>query len=650
MRKKLSFVFLVVLLFSRAFSLPQDSLHTTDSDSLNLLTKGQVLDTLSIAPLGKFIKSDQFRNEVINHFSLQDEITSEDIDNCIGESVGDLIKIRSLVDLVKVGSPGQPEIGSIAGNARGLDIFIDANPFLQQDLYFPQEGNMDLNSILLSNVSKVEFLHGGLTNLWGNSAGVLGLNIITKDFDGIEPYSKVTANRGPYGFHRTQVELGRALTSRGKFYFTTEFKKSDGYLANSDYDGFSVWGKTTFNLTPRMDIKFSAYQYKTQMGLPLFPEVSFSDFRKKVNNWGMVSSVILQENESSVLHLDFCYDKPEQEIKSGSYDFKSKKIEKMFGLTATQTLKLKDIHHIKIEGCGERKNFKAVMEKQTVYDGYLSVADVIRMNPKVRLLLFSRIGKEEGLKAGISACGGVSYQILEHVNLISTLERFVGYPTLMDRFWFPFCVSFKDTTADYMEEGNKSLISQKSFVTDFGASIGKNNYKMTAYVFNSRIDDFIFWSNVDTNIYYGHHKPVNTEAKIWGANVNLGFEFFDHLSSYVSYSFKQSKNSDKKMRLPHSPEHSLFSYIQFEDEFLKREVGLKLRLETNILSERFMDGCERDKEPSVAIVNGKITIRFLDFHFYYIVRNITDQDYRMTGDYSMLERSLWWGFYWEFFD
>ncbi len=650
MRKKLSFVFLVLLLCSRSFSQSQNSLHSTDLDSLDSLTKSDVTDTLSVAPSRGYVQIDQFRYEVVNHFSLRDEITSENIDNCIGESVGDLLKMRSLINVVKVGPEGQPEIGSFAGYTRGLSIFIDGNPFQQQDLHFPQRGNMDLNSILLSNISKVEFLPMGLANLWGRGAGVLGINIITKDFDGSEPYSRVTANRGPYGFHRTQVELGRGLTSRGKFYFTTEFKKSDGYLTNADYDGMSLSGKTTFNLKRGMDLKLSAYQYKTKMGLPLFPDASSKDVRKKVNNWGVSTTFLFQENIHALLNLDLRYEKQNQEVKSKSYGFESKKIEEIFGLTATQTLKLKEKHHIKIEGYADRKSLEALTTKDVVCGGYLSIADMIHVRPTVSLLLSSRVGKEEGLDAGISACGGVSYQITEDVNVFSTLGRSVGYPALMDRFWLPDSLGFKDTIADYAEEGSPRLKSQKSLTVDFGANLQKENYKISGYIFNCHLDDFIFWSNVDTTIYYGHFKPVNTKAKIWGANVNLGFEFFDHIRSHISYSLKKSKDSNRKTQLPHSPEHSLFGYIQFEDEFLKREIGLKLRLETNIISERFMDEYEQDKESGVAIVNGKVTIRFLDFHFYYMVRNITDQTYRLTGDYFMPERSFWWGFYWEFFD
>ncbi|MFH1335805.1 MAG: hypothetical protein ABII96_04755, partial [Candidatus Zixiibacteriota bacterium] len=139
-------------------------------------------------------------------------------------------------------------------------------------------------------------------------------------------------------------------------------------------------------------------------------------------------------------------------------------------------------------------------------------------------------------------------------------------------------------------------------------------------------------------------------AKIWGANLDLSSKFLNYVTSYISYTFKHGENSERKTRLPYSPDHNFFGYIQFENEYLKKEIGIKLRIETSVISERFMDEYEKDKEPGVAIMNGKVTIRFLDFHFYYIVRNVTNQNYRLSTDYHMPKRTFWWGFYWEFFD
>lgn len=649
LRKTLTLILFVIWLCSGAFPQTQDSIYHSSLDSLSSLSKKDSLEGICVDHAGRFVESDLFQRTMAENFSLTNEITSQDIDHSTAESVGDLLETWSLINVAKVGPWGQPEIGNIGGIARGINIFMDGNPWQQQDLYFPQRGESDLNSISLSSISKIEFLPAGMSNILANGTGMMGINIVTKDFDGDQPYSKIGADRGPYSFHKEIVELGRGISSWGKFYLTSELKKSDGYLTNSDYDGFSFSGKTTFNLKRRMDLKLSAYQYKTTMGLPLFPDASFQDARKKVNNWGINGTFLFQENIHALLNVDLQYGKQNHEIKSKAYNFESRKIDEMVSLTTTQTFE-RERSKVRIEGGARRNNLSRLTLNHAVLGGSISITDLYQLRPTTLLVLSSRLDKEEGLDAGVSVYGGVSYKPLKDVNIFWTLGRSVGYPTLLDRFWLPFSVNFKDTMVDYMEEGNNSLRSQRSFATDLGTVIKRKSFKIGAYVFGSKINDLIFWSNVDTTIYYGHLKPINSEAKIWGANINLNLSFLNYVTSSVSYSFKQGRESKRKNMLPFTPEHSLFGYFQYENEFLKREINLRLRLETNVLSLRYLDEYEKDKEPEVTILNGKIAIRFLDFHFYYLVHNITDQIYKLSGDYYMPERSYWWGFYWEFFD
>ena len=305
---------------------------------------------------------------------------------------------------------------------------------------------------------------------------------------------------------------------------------------------------------------------------------------------------------------------------------------------------------MRVEGYAERKNLLVEGRERTAKRGYVSLADTYWLRPEMVLLVFGRLEKEEGLETGLGAGAGISYSPVKRVKIFSTLGRHVGHPTLMDRFAPSFSVAFKDTVIDYIEEGNRELKAQECLTADIGARFEKGHCQMSAYIFGSKIDDYVFWSNIDTGLYFGHFQPVNSEAEIWGANLDLRLEFFDHLSSYVSYSLKKGEDSDRKLRLPFSPDHSLFAYLQFEDEFLKSEIGIKVRLETSFLSSRFMDEYEQDREPGVTIWNGKMTVRFLDFHFRYMVRNITDEVYRSMGDYHMPGRTFWWGIYWEFFD
>ena len=649
--KKLILTFLLCGLFAphSAFGGTLNEVEGDLAQASDSLQEEMVSDTAQKISEEKFIDEQEFKREVLRDFSNQDEISFQDIDDSFARDLGDILKTRSAVNAIKVGPPGQPE-AVFRGGGRSFRVFLDGILYEQQSLYIPQKGILDLNSILVENIERIEILPSAAANVWGKGSALGGVNIITKDHKGAEPYSRVTADWGPEGYRRTQVELGRGVTSRGKIYLTAGFKESNGYLANSDYDATALSGKTTLRLKGNLNLRLFAHQYKTKMGLPLFPDTNIEDARKRENNWGITGNLLFQQKGNSLLRLDLGFDKGEQEVKSKSYGFEIKKIMRLLSLRAIQTIKWPRRHNLKLEAYADSKKYETSDYRRTGYTEYFSLTDIINLNEKMNFLVFSKIEKEDEFRVDFSGSGGISYKIAPDLNLFSTIGTFVNYPSSMDLYWTSVSLNLNDTLTDYMEAGNPHLKSQKSTVFDLGAGLGKENCRVSCLLFKSKMDDFFYWTNVDTSIAYGYWKPINTRADMWGVSFNSALRFLDHFRSSVSYCFKESKDANKKLDLPYSPKHSLFGYLQYENEFLKREIGLKLRLETNILSERFLDEYEKDKEPGVALLNGKIAIRFLDFHFYYVAENITDRAYRLTKNCPMPQRSWWWGFYWEFFD
>lgn len=638
-----------LLSFSSAFCSDQDSTYTADPDSLLQVDSGEPLDSFSADISREKSMFGHFRRQIIDSFNLSQTISSKDIDNSLAESLGELLDMWSLFDVERLGSLGQPEIATVAGYQRGPEIFVDGGFFQQQDLYFPQRGNLDLNQVLFSNISSVRLLPLGLANMWGTGRGMPGLDINTKRLNRKEPYSRATANRGPFGTYRTQVELGRQLTSKGEFYFTAEFKETDGYQINSVYDGMSFWGTTAFDLSRNLDWKFSGYRNRSKMGVPFFLDADYRDAKKNSESWGINSALLIRENQHASLNLNLQYDNQKQEIKSESYGFESKKGNEIIALKAEQ-LFLMPRNQIQIEGYTEREGFKSLTNDKELYGGFLSASDLYQLGPTTNLFASAKMNKEEGLDMGISALAGISHSFSKRFSLFGTVGTIAGFPNTMERYWPASSFSFSDTVADYFEEGNEFLKSQRSTIVDFGMNVNSENLHLFGYAFGAKIDDMLFWSNTDTTVYYGHFKPKNTDAEIRGASLNARYKPFSHLSLYFSYAYKWSRNTDTDLRLPFSPEHSLFGYIQYESEFLKKEMELKLRFEGKALSERFVDQYQKDREPEAAIVNAKITIRYLDFNFHYTVRNITDEDYRLFDYYTMPGRTYWWGFCWEFFD
>jgi outer membrane receptor protein involved in Fe transport len=143
--------------------------------------------------------------------------------------------------------------------------------------------------------------------------------------------------------------------------------------------------------------------------------------------------------------------------------------------------------------------------------------------------------------------------------------------------------------------------------------------------------------------------PSNRERKLFGVSLNLDYKFSPNFETGFSYAYKRAR-SHKNYHFPYTPEHSFFSYFQYSNEYLKKEIGIKVRLEQEYLSKRYLADYNQDQVPFTLLFNSKITLRFLNFRFYYVIENITNESYRTRGDFNMPERTFWFGFSWEFFD
>jgi hypothetical protein len=147
-------------------------------------------------------------------------------------------------------------------------------------------------------------------------------------------------------------------------------------------------------------------------------------------------------------------------------------------------------------------------------------------------------------------------------------------------------------------------------------------------------------------------QPQKRETDIFGFHQSFKLMPHPHFEAYLSYAYKKSQyhESGNELRFPFVPEQSMFSFIQYRNERLKGGLGASIRLESEFLSSRYLEYGEGQKVSDVFLLNAKIDLRFLDFHFYYIIENITDQKYRTREEFEMNGRTQWWGFYWEFFD
>lgn len=169
-------------------------------------------------------------------------ITKEQIAQAPVQSIQDLLIYAANIDVVQRGGHGTQADISIRGGS------FDQNAILLNgiNLSNPHTGHYSLDIPLnLSDIERIEIIHGPSALIYGASAFTGGINIITKKKVDSKAYAAIES-----GMHnlrslelRGATQLGIATTS-----LSAGYNSSDGYMDNTDYDLYNLLLQTRLQL------------------------------------------------------------------------------------------------------------------------------------------------------------------------------------------------------------------------------------------------------------------------------------------------------------------------------------------------------------------------------------------------------------------
>jgi len=587
------------------------------------------------------VKEKKIEEKLFLLFTSQEVISSDDMDNSIVRSFGDLLKRFRVIDVTSYGIYGQPEIAAIWGGTSQLSpVFIDHIPLAGQALYFPQTGDFDLSHISFNSVERIEIFDGTVFYALGKDGGLGCLNLVEKDYGGVEPYSRATFQKGPDHYRHTMIELGRDFLNQGGFYLTGDFRKYGGRVPESSLDSRYLTGKFSYKPNPSWEMDFHALHYNTETEIPQFSDVTPDARNKEESDWVLNLKSSYQIRENSSLTFGLFYSPRNQKLKGEADFFPQEKKEKILSLKTTFEKELSH-HHLVLSSLFTKESFdENENPHHSLCKGNFSAADLFQFNEKFALLLYLRGDKFGDLDPELSTGGGISCSPSTSLNLFSNLGWHHSYPSLHDLY---LDLSYHGARVP-APEGRISYLKDKEIVSlNWGAKFRRKKTKVAFTTIYSRIKGDILWME---------DQPQKKDTDILGFHQSLKLTPHPDFEAYLSYAYKRSRyqGSDDKFYFPFVPRHSLFCFVQYKNERFKTGLGGKVRLECEFLSSRYLEYGEEDRVPEVFILNSKFDLRFLDLHFYYVIENITDQEYRTRGEYQMEGRTHWWGFYWEFFD
>ncbi|MDR2955200.1 MAG: TonB-dependent receptor [Prevotella sp.] len=169
-------------------------------------------------------------------------ITAQQIEQAPVQSIQDLLVYVANVDIIQRGGRGVLADISIRGGSFDQSAVLLNGVNLSNSHTGHYSFDIPIN---LSDIERIEIIHGPAGLIYGSSAFSGGVNIITKKRTDYKLYASVES-----GMHKQKgmetrgvAKLGNTINS-----LSVGYNSSDGYIANSDYDIYNILWQTRLRI------------------------------------------------------------------------------------------------------------------------------------------------------------------------------------------------------------------------------------------------------------------------------------------------------------------------------------------------------------------------------------------------------------------
>ncbi len=165
-------------------------------------------------------------------------ITRAQIEQAPVQSLQELLAYAAHIDVIQRGGHGvQADISIRGGSADQTAILLNGI-----NLTNPHTGHYNLDlPVNLSDIERIEIIHGPSALIYGSGAFSGGINIITKKEIDARVYANAEA--GMHNLWRGDVR-GAAEIGRTKNSLSAGYQSSDGYIPHSDYQMYNLLWQT----------------------------------------------------------------------------------------------------------------------------------------------------------------------------------------------------------------------------------------------------------------------------------------------------------------------------------------------------------------------------------------------------------------------
>lgn len=480
-----------------------------------------------------------------------DTVSEEELEFFNPQGLADALRDQTPVLIGDYGALGAQKTVSMRGStASQVLVLIDGRP-----VNSARSGDIDLNTVPLDNIEKIEVLRGPASTLYGSSAMGGVINILTKDAPEEGQETEITNRFGTFRTYQEQLSHGARIKKFG-YRINTGYQSSEGHRDNAAYHSQDYSGKMSYDFSENNTLTVGGGYYRDLVGTPgeiTSPDIndkqktakSFFDVKWDAAPWPQkkidISARIYQNDDrlefietpdpldrethrSSSRGLGVIYN---QELTSfwkwvGGFDW----IDHYNDSTVTAK------HHYSV-GAGYLVNKFKPCEK-------------LQLNVGTRVDDYSNFGTE------ISPSFDAVLSAQKDLKLRFLIARSFRAPTFNDLYW----------PSAFGAEGNPNLLPEKGTSGEFGIEkVFSRWLRLGLTYFRSHYNNLIKWQE-DTD---GIWRPKNVDtAVIYGIEEDLTLAFTDTIELSMRYKFLAAKDDKTNKFLTYQPKNTIQCLLTFE--------------------------------------------------------------------------------------
>lgn len=575
------------------------------------LAKNVKLDKIVVTPS----KIEEYQGESTRKVEV---VTSGDIEESGASDISQVLTSLTSVNMSDYGGLGaQKSVRMRGSTAAQVLVMIDGRP-----INSPRDGEIDLSTIPLDNIDRIEVLYGPGSSLYGSQAMGGTVNIITKRPPAEKQKTESTTTFGSYREFSQVLSHGARVKNLG-YLLTGTYIQDEGYRPNSKFRAEDLNVKLEYHLNLTNDIIFNSGVYKNRGGVPGSTAVPSSTDNQRVKRYFFDLGWKFRPDDSSSLDLRAykTYDRLEY-IQLPATD-NTIHTTKVLGIDLQVAQKLRDFYQLimGINGVGNY-NDSTFSAKHSYNVVSVYMENQFEFFRRLKLTAGGRIDCYSNFGGQFNPSGSAMYSLDDNNSIRAVISRSFRVPTFNDLYW----------PNSLWAQGNINLRPERGVTVEVGYDTRITDRLTTGITYyRNDFSNQIMWMPLTADPWAAWSPQNISSSIINGIEVTNKLLLTDTLELGVNYTFLKAKDGDTQKYLIYQPVDKVDISLRYRDSN-----GLLCEISGQATDQRFATADNTVKVKKFFVAKLNISKKFKEGFTYFItLDNLFNERFQVIRNQPM---------------